>query len=88
MGKSKLYEYDIDKWEDEFADIYYETVDKYRTPAEMWLFLVQDASKVAEFIRREKYAEALKALTHVLNWTCSFVRRCRNENDLKFKIDK
>lgn len=87
MRKDKCNTYSIDEWEQEFAEIY-GNVDLQRKPSEMWLLLVEDSSKFAEFIRREKYAEALTALAHVFCWTCCFVWRCRSENDLGIRIRK
>jgi NTP pyrophosphatase (non-canonical NTP hydrolase) len=87
MTKSKLEDYSIDDWEDEFAAIY-GIVDAERRPTEMWLFLLEDASKVAECLRKEEYHKALDALAHVFNWTCSFVWRCRRESALGCIIKK
>lgn len=85
MRKDKLNTYGIDEWDKEFAEIY-GNVDIERKPAEMWLLLVEDSSKFAEFIRRGKYAKALTALAHIFCWTCSFVWRCRRENNLGIRI--
>lgn len=87
MRRAKFNTYGIDEWEKEFAEIY-GNVDIQRKPTEMWLLLVEDSSKFAEFIRREKYAKALTALAHVFCWTCSFIWRCRSENDLGIQIHK
>jgi NTP pyrophosphatase (non-canonical NTP hydrolase) len=83
--EEKLEKYSIDEWENEFAEIYGH-VDRKRSPIEIWLLLVEDASKVAEGIRKEKYGEAINALAHVFCWTCSFIWRCRHENDLNVDI--
>ena len=87
MRREKFNTYNIDEWEEEFAEIY-GNVDIKRTPTEMWLLLVEDSSKFAEFIRRGKYAKALTALAHVFCWTCSFVWRCRRENNLGIRVHK
>lgn len=87
MKKDSLYKYSINDWETEFAEIYSQ-IDGKRRPTELWLMLVEDASKVAEAIRKDKYADAIGALAHVFCWTCSFVHRCRSTNDLNIKITK
>jgi NTP pyrophosphatase (non-canonical NTP hydrolase) len=81
--------YSLDEWEAEFDEIY-GRVDQQRTPAEMWLLMMEDASQLAEAIRREKYAEALRKLVRVFGWTCSFVARCRAKDlkDTPFHLDK
>jgi NTP pyrophosphatase (non-canonical NTP hydrolase) len=83
--EDKLETYSIDQWEAEFAEIYGD-VDQKRRPVEIWLLLVEDSSRVAEGIRKEKYAEAISALAHVFCWTCSFIWRCRHDSDLGIEI--
>ena len=87
MIRDKVDKYSIDEWEKELAEIY-GNVDSQRTPTEIWLLLMEDVSRAAEAIRREKYTEAVTALTHTFCWTCSFVWRCRIENDLHINIQK
>ncbi len=79
----------IDDWEAEFDEIY-GRVDQQRSIAEMWLLMMEDASQLAEAIRREKYGEALQKLAHVFGWTCSFVARCRASDmkDTAFRLEK
>jgi NTP pyrophosphatase (non-canonical NTP hydrolase) len=76
----------LQHWEQEFADIY-AAVDQKRRPTDIWLLLVEDASQVAEQVRRDKYADALDRLAHVVCWTCSFVHRLRAANDLGITIN-
>jgi NTP pyrophosphatase (non-canonical NTP hydrolase) len=76
----------IDVWFDEFAEIYGLT-DIQRTPDNIWLMLMEDASKVAKTIRKEEYADALNPLAHVFVWTCAFTWRFM-QNDQAVKIRK
>jgi len=80
MKKAHLKKYSIDDWEQEFEDIY-GNVDQKRSPSDMWLLLMEDASKVAEALRKEAYFDALNALAHTFNWTCAFVSRCRKKDN-------
>jgi NTP pyrophosphatase (non-canonical NTP hydrolase) len=87
MVKDNLVKYSIDDWEREFEDIY-GYVDQERSPSDMWLLLMEDASKVAEALRKEAYYDALNALAHTFNWTCAFISRCRKrDNDLGMNIN-
>lgn len=89
LHRKKLQKYSLDDWEGEFNEIY-GNVDAQRSLAEMWLLMMEDASQVAEAIRRQKYGAALRKLAHVFGWACSFVARCRGD-DLKntpFHIEK
>ena len=79
--------YSIDEWDEEFTHIY-GNVDRKRKPAEMWLLMMEDASHFAESIRREKYGRALNNLAHVFCWACSFVSRCRIDEDKVLAIEK
>ena len=74
MISSRKSKYSIDEWVNEFAEIY-GLVDIQRTPSDIWLLLMEDASKVAKNIRKEQYAESLNALAHVFCWTCAIVWR-------------
>jgi len=81
--------YSLDDWETEFDEIY-GRIDQQRSLAEMWLLMMEDASQLAEAIRREKYSDALRKLSRVFGWTCSFVARCRASDlkDTPFYLEK
>jgi NTP pyrophosphatase (non-canonical NTP hydrolase) len=85
ITRKNLAQKGLQHWEREFADIY-AAVDRKRRPTDIWLLLVEDASQVAEQVRRDKYADALDRLAHVVCWTCSFVHRIRESNDLGVTI--
>ncbi|MBT9132758.1 MAG: hypothetical protein DDT33_01287 [Firmicutes bacterium] len=87
MTSGERYKYGIDEWEAEFSRIY-KHVDIRRSPPEMWLHLVEDATTVAECLRKDKYEKALRPLAHVFGWACSFVWRCRFESVLGCQIQK
>lgn len=86
MNRGDLENYGIDDWVKEFAEIY-GNVDIKRSPAEIWLLLMEDASKVAENIRTEKYADIPQSLAHVFCWICALVWRLSNRNNLRMRFD-
>jgi len=85
---AELGKYSLDQWEHEFGEIYGK-VDAHRTPAEMWLLMMEDAAKFAEAIRLEKYGVALGKIARVFGWACSYVARCRHPGALgEFELKK
>ena len=87
LEDSERQKYSLDEWDEEFTNIY-GSIDSKRKPAEMWLLMVEDASHFAESIRRERYGTALNNLAHVFCWVCSFVSRCREDDDPLLVIEK
>lgn len=77
--------YSLDDWYAEFARIQGIT-NNQRTPSDIWLLLMEDASKVAESIRKQKYADTLEPLAHVFNWTCSIAWRFTRDDMREAKI--
>ncbi len=74
----------IDDWQVDFHTVY-GGVDSKRRPTEIWLMLVEDASQVAEAVRLGHYPEALKRLSHVTCWACSFASRLQDKSDLEVR---
>lgn len=77
--------YSLDEWYAEFARIQGIT-NTQRTPSDIWLLLMEDASKVAESIRKQKYADTLEPLAHVFNLTCSIAWRFTRDDMREAKI--
>jgi NTP pyrophosphatase (non-canonical NTP hydrolase) len=92
IGKDTLQESTLDNWVDEFYEIY-KNKDRKRTISNMWLHLVENASKVGEATRKNEWGEACKELSHVFCWLCGFVAKCRdkdssNDIDQVFFLDE
>jgi NTP pyrophosphatase (non-canonical NTP hydrolase) len=76
----------VDEWQGAFAEVYGH-IDSKRRPTEVWLLLVEDASKVAEAVRTNRYEDALDPLAHVMCWTASFATRCETDSDLGVEFE-
>ncbi|MDH5374369.1 MAG: hypothetical protein OEY40_00865 [Candidatus Bathyarchaeota archaeon] len=86
MTRENLEKHTIDEWVKEFSEIY-GNVDVKRSPADIWLLLIEDASKVAEYIRTERYADVPESLAHVFCWTCALVWRLSKKNNLHIRFN-
>ena len=64
----------LEDWVTTFGVIYSE-VDFDRTATSMWLDVIGESSKVAEFIRREEYKKSLDTLSNVFCRLLSFVAK-------------
>lgn len=53
----------------------------------MWSRVVEDASKVAEGIRKDQPTEALVHLAHVFQWTLNFVTRLQKEDQTQIGLN-
>jgi len=73
-------------WEREFAYIY-DPRDERLSISDMWLLLVESASKVAEYLRRYKFEKALNELPVVFCLTCRFNNKCRKDVEAAFRIN-
>lgn len=76
---SKLDEYEkmpLDEW----IAVFYEKAQKQLdrlSPIDIWLRFIENAgTRIAEFIRREEYMEAIKSLGEAFGWLCCFVKKC------------
>jgi NTP pyrophosphatase (non-canonical NTP hydrolase) len=76
----------LDDWVEEFYDIYKDQ-DRKRNVSDMWLHLVENASKVGEATRKNEWGEACKELSHVFCWLCGFAAKCKDK-DPSNNIDK
>ena len=76
----------LERWEHEFAYIY-GSRDKHLSVSDMWLVLVESASKVAEYLRRYKFEKALNELAVVFCLTCRFNNKCRKDGEATFHIN-
>lgn len=77
MPMLKIKERDYDKaslrmWQEHFRIIYGEKNSHLR-PEDLWFRVLENASKVAENLRRYKYAKAFESLAHVTCWISGFV---------------
>ena len=69
---------------DEWVEIFYEKARKCLgkqlegfSPSDIWLRSIENAgTRIAEFIRREEYTEAIKSLGEAFGWLCCFVKKC------------
>ena len=87
ITKENLETSSLDDWVTEFYEIY-KSKDRKRSVSDMWLHLVENASKVAEALRRNEYGMASSELAHVFAWLCSFVAKCQDTDLEANKIDK
>lgn len=72
----------LDEWEKSF---YERGSERFRrlTPSHMWLRSVENAgTRVAEFIRREEYQEAVRSLGNAFGLLCCFVRKFRERHKI------
>lgn len=86
ITENTLEHHSLDEWVEEFYTIYKEK-DRKRTVQEVWLHLVENASKVGECIRTDDLKTAFKELAHVFCWLSSFVAKC-NDRDASNNIKK
>ncbi len=70
----------FEQWEISLNNIYSVRNEK-RTPSEMWLRVVSDASKVGEAARKGEPYEALDALVHTFGW---IITTCHNFWDFQY----
>jgi len=68
----------LQTWCDGFYGIY-QINDKKRTLAHFWLQVSNDASKVAEAVRRQKYELAMYNIGNAFCWMCCFVERLKED---------
>jgi len=81
IGEKTLETSNLDDWVEDFYEIYKDK-DRKRTVSNMWLHLVENASKVGETIRNDQLELAFKELAHVFCWLTGFIAKC-NDKDLK-----
>ena len=87
ITKENLETSGLDGWVTEFYEIY-KNKDRKRSVSDMWLHLVENASKVAEALRRNDLGMASSELAHVFAWLCSFVAKCQDKDLEANNIDK
>ena len=72
----------LDQWEENF----YEKGSRHLgelTPSHVWLRSVENAgTRVAEFVRREEYQEAIQSLGEAFGLLCYFVRKFRESHKI------
>jgi len=77
----------LDEWEKHFYERGSEQLGGL-TPSSIWLRSVENAgTRVAEFIRREEYQEAVESLGEALGLLCCFVRKYREGHELSTLSD-
>jgi len=85
FDKENYTEASLNDWQHRFQEIYGEK-NQNRRPENIWAQVTENLSKVAENLRRFKYAAAFQSLCHVLCWVCAFVNRTeKNLEDLVWK---
>lgn len=67
----------LNQWQSYFQSIYGERNEKIEDPEVVLSRVSENASKVAENLRRYKYGEAMRSLAHVFCWLCGFCSRTR-----------
>jgi len=76
---------------DELVTIFYEKVQQQLddlSPIEIWLRFIENAgTRIAEFIRREEYMEAIKSLGEAFGWLCCFVKKCYEHYEIDILSD-
>lgn len=68
----------LQRWCSGFYKIYRDN-DSKRTLSHFWLQVSNDASKVAESVRRQKYDFAMYNIGNAFCWTCCFVERLKED---------
>lgn len=67
-------------WQDHFKRIYGEKNEHMRTE-DIWANVIENAGKVAENLRRYKYAAAFQSLAHVACWVFGFATKVQKNMD-------
>jgi NTP pyrophosphatase (non-canonical NTP hydrolase) len=81
MLKIKMSNYDkvpLRMWQEHFKTIYGKKNSRLR-PEDIWFRVLENASKVAENLRRYKYAKAFESLAHVTCWISGFATRQKKD---------
>lgn len=72
------YDWSLEKWCSGFYGIYHSN-DNKRTLSNFWLQVSNDASKVAEAVRRQKHELSMYNLGNAFCWMCCFVERLKED---------
>lgn len=67
----------IEKWVESFGELYKDT-DQHKSEMHIWMNVVDDASALAESIRKGELVEASMQLPHIFCWYCCFIAKCYN----------
>lgn len=70
----------IKEWMDSFQGLY-ESVDRRRTPEQIWIATMAHGSTIGESIRRFHFSNLATSCAHTFCWICSFVNRCNTAGD-------
>ncbi len=70
----KIEIYTLNEWVQEFDEIY-GRVNEKRSPADIWLHVVEHAASIHEDLRISDYAGAFNHLPRLFCWVCGFVKR-------------
>ena len=73
ISQSTYHETTFEQWADALNGIYGKR-NQGRSPSDMWLRAVSDASKVGEAIRKNEYGDAIRDIAHTFGWiitTCN-----------------
>ena len=77
----------IKEWMDGFQRLY-GSVDKRRTPEQIWIATMAHCSTIGESIRRFHFKNLATSCAHTFCWICSFVNRCNTADDYPvFQLD-
>jgi NTP pyrophosphatase (non-canonical NTP hydrolase) len=67
----------LNQWQNYFESIYEERNRKIKNVEVIWFRVLENASKVAEDLRRYKYGNAMENLSHMFCWLCGFCSRTK-----------
>jgi NTP pyrophosphatase (non-canonical NTP hydrolase) len=85
ITKSNYANASVNMWQQHFKDIYGKK-NKDLSSEELWFRVFENSSKVAENLRRYKYAAAFESLAHVTCWLLGFSTRIeKNVEDVVWK---
>lgn len=79
----------LDEWVDEMWQLYQEH-NRKRTISEIWISVSRFVSEIAEGLRKSNFYDSRIALAYTFCWLCSFVAKCKNDDNLYwvYKIEK